>query len=249
MGERLHKFMAAAGVASRRKCEEMIVQGRVTVDGKAVRKLGVVIDPEVNVVRVDGRRVSAQRSVTVVLHKPKGVLATMRDERGRPCVAALLPEMDVVLKPAGRLDKSAEGLMLFSTDGELIQRLTHPRFEVPRTYVCVVRGAAQDSAIERLRKGLYVPPEGEEPGFRAKPAEVEVISRDAERNRSTVRITVREGRKHQVKRMLKAVGAPVLDLKRLSIGPIRLGSLKPGQSRVLSKEDVRRLAKMVGLKR
>lgn len=249
MGERLHKFMANAGVASRRKCEEMILQGRVTVDGKLVRKLGTVIDPLLNVVRVDGQRISSQRSVTVALYKPKGVLATMRDERGRPCVAALLPEMDVVLKPAGRLDKSAEGLMLFSTDGELIQRLTHPRFEVPRTYVCVVRGAAQDFAIERLRRDFYVPPEGEEPGFRAKPAEVEVISRDAERNRSTLRITVREGRKHQVKRMLKAVGAPVLELKRLSIGPIRLGRLKPGESRVLSKEEVRRLAKMVGLKR
>ncbi|MER3414284.1 MAG: pseudouridine synthase [Armatimonadota bacterium] len=249
MGERLHKFMAASGVASRRKCEEMILQGRVTVDGKVVRKLGVVIDPEASIVRVDGRRISAQRVITVALYKPKGVLATMRDERGRVCVADLLPETDVVLKPAGRLDKSAEGLMLFSTDGELIQRLTHPRFDVPRTYLCVVRGSAPSAAIERLQKGIYVPPEGEERGFRAKPAEANVISHDAERSRSTVRIIVREGRKHQVKRMLKAAGAPVLDLKRLSIGPIRLGSLRPGQSRVLSKEEVRRLAKMVGLKR
>jgi 23S rRNA pseudouridine2605 synthase len=249
MGERLHKFMASAGVASRRKCEEMILQGRVTVDGQTVRKLGVVIDPDVNVVRVDGRRISPQRSVTIAFYKPKGVLATMRDERGRACVADLLPEMDVALKPAGRLDKSAEGLMIFSTDGELIQRLTHPRYEVPRTYVCVVRGAPDDSGLQRLQKGIYVPPESEEPGFRAKPAEAEVLSRDAERNRSTVRITVREGRKHQVKRMLKAVGAPVLDLKRISIGPIRIGSLKPGQSRVLSKEEIRRLAKIVGLRR
>lgn len=249
MGERLHKFMASAGVASRRKCEEMILQGRVTVDGKTVRQLGVVIDPEVNVVRVDGRRITPQRSVTIAFYKPKGVLATMRDERGRVCVADLLPEMDVTLKPAGRLDKSAEGLMLFSTDGELLQRLTHPRFEVPRTYVCVVRGLVGDSAIEHLKKGVYVPPEAEEAGFRTKPADAEVISHDPERNRSSVRITVREGRKHQVKRMLKAIGSPVIELKRISIGPIRIGSLKPGQSRVLSKVEVRRLAKIVGLKR
>lgn len=249
MGERLHKFMANAGVASRRKCEAMILQGRVTVDGQVVRKLGTIIDPEVNVVRVDGRRISVQRNVTVAFYKPKGVLATMRDERGRPCVADLLPEMDVQLKPAGRLDKSAEGLMIFSTDGELLQRLTHPRFEVPRTYVCVVRGTVTQTAVERLQKGVYVPPEADEPGFRAKPAEVEVISHEPERNRSTVRITVREGRKHQVKRMLKSIGTPVLDLKRISIGPIRLGRLKPGQSRVLSKGDVHRLAKIIGLKR
>lgn len=249
MGERLHKFMASAGVASRRKCEEMILQGRVTVDGKTVRQLGVVIDPAVNVVRVDGRRITPQRSVTIAFYKPKGVLATMRDERGRACVADFLPEMDVKLKPAGRLDKSADGLILFSTDGELLQHLTHPRFEVPRTYICVVRGLVGDAAIERLQKGIYVPPEAEEPGFRAKPADAKVISHDSERNRSTVRITVREGRKHQVKRMLKAIGSPVLDLKRVSIGSIRIGSLKPGQSRVLSKEEVRRLAKIVGLKR
>jgi pseudouridine synthase len=249
MGERLHKFMASAGVASRRKCEELILQGRVTVDGKTVRQLGVVIDPSVQIVRVDGRRIQPQRPLTLAFYKPKGVLSTMKDERGRTCLADLLPELEVQVKPAGRLDKSAEGLMIFSTDGELIARLTHPRYHLPRVYECIVRGRVEAKAIERLARGVRVPPEGEEPGFRAAPAEAELIAWLEDRNRSVVRITVYEGRKHQVKRMWKAVGHPVFDLKRVSIGPIQIGRLKPGQSRVLSKGEVRLLAKSVGLQR
>ncbi len=231
---RLQKVLAEAGVASRRAAEGLIREGRVSVNGQVVTELGVKVDPERDEVAVDGRTLRRPTErVYVMLNKPAGVLSTARDPQGRPTVLHLVAGVGARLFPVGRLDADTEGLLLLTDDGELAHRLLHPRFHVPKTYLAEVRGSLPQAALARLATGVEL-----EDG-RTAPAEVRLVRRGAER--SVVELTLREGRKRQVKRMLAAVGHPVLTLRRVSFGPLTLGRLPVGSWRRLTRREVEAL--------
>jgi 23S rRNA pseudouridine2605 synthase len=238
--QRLHKVLARAGVASRRGSEQLIAEGRVSVDGRRVAEQGVLVDPRVAVVEVDGKRIAVDdRHATYALNKPKGVLTAMSDARER-CVGDLLREASAAVDglaglPAGlfhvgRLDADTTGLLLVSNDGELAHRLVHPSYEIPKTYIATVRGVVTKRAVEQLRAGVTL-----EDG----PAKAdEVCLRGAQRDRTVVEVTLHEGRNRIVRRMFDEVGHPVVELARLRIGPIRLGDLQSGALRALSSAEV-----------
>jgi 23S rRNA pseudouridine2605 synthase len=228
---RLAKHLAHAGVASRRAAEAMIVAGRVGVDGEIVRDPARGVS-ERNRVEVDGVRLAGPEShVVYALHKPVGVLSTARDTHGRPTVVELLGEQRR-LYPVGRLDADSSGLILLTNDGELANRLTHPRYEVPRTYrVRVAGGPVGDRALRALRAGVKL-----EDGPTA-PADVRRVGRAGEE----LELTIREGRNRQVRRMCEAIGHPVLALRRVAFGSLRLGALQPGAHRRLGEAELREL--------
>lgn len=246
MADRLHKVMAAAGVASRRKSEELIQEGRVRVNGEVITELGYKVEPGSDVIEVDGRRLKPQRQIVLAMNKPRGIITTMRDERGRKTVADLLPDLDVVVKPVGRLDKDTEGLLLFTNDGELAARLTHPSSGVAKVYKAIVKGKVSEANLRRLRSGLYIP---REIGGRRKtsPARAELVHYNTRRDASTVELEIHEGAKRQVRLMFEAIGNPVIELKRTSIGPITLAKLPPGGCKMLSQHEIARLKKIIGL--
>jgi 23S rRNA pseudouridine2605 synthase len=237
-GERLQKVLARAGVGSRRAVESLIEQGRVTVNGKVAR-LGQRVDLSKGVVEVDGSRVHLAANLAYYLmNKPPGVVTTARDPKAGTTVLDLL-DVPSRVWPVGRLDIETEGALLLTNDGELTFRLTHPRFEVPKTYVAEVQGSLASAARRTLMKGVRL-----EEGLTA-PASVREVGRFG--GRTQIEITITEGRNRQVRRMLEAVGHPVGRLVRIQIGPLRLGRLKPGTARKLSFEEVRALYRAVGL--
>lgn len=243
---RLHKFMANCGIASRRKSEELIEQGKVFVNGRRVGEPGTKIDPAADEVTVSGKRVTQPRKIVLAMNKPKGVITTMSDERGRRQVTDLLPNMDVVLKPVGRLDKDSEGLLLFTNDGDLAALLTHPRHSVPKTYRVVVDGIVDEPESKRLEAGIWLPFEkGGKEGRKTKPAVIESLGPDRKAERTTVEITIQEGRKRQIRAMFEAMGHGVIELRRTRFGPISLGRLPPGACKVLTKSEVDRLRSAV----
>ncbi|MBQ9001050.1 MAG: rRNA pseudouridine synthase [Eggerthellaceae bacterium] len=227
---RLQKFLARAGVASRRASENLMTAGRVTVNGEVVCELGSKVDPLVDVVAVDGAIVSlADGPVTVMLNKPAGVITTMKAQSDRPIVADLVPtDQYPGLYPIGRLDADTTGILLFSTDGELGNALLHPSHHVPKTYLAQVSGDLGDSEADRLRQGIEL---DDGP---TQPAEVSFVGK----RRNHVRITIHEGRYHQVKRMFEAVGHPVIALHRERFGCLELGDLKPGEWRELTDDEL-----------
>jgi 23S rRNA pseudouridine2605 synthase len=226
---RLAKFLAHAGVASRRAAEELVRAGRVTVGGAVVHDPARDVDAASDVA-VDGARVEgAEERLVYLLHKPAGVVSTARDPRGRPTVVDLVPS-GARLYPVGRLDADASGLILLTNDGELANVLTHPRYEVPRTYrVRVARPPVAASALRRLREGVEL-----DDGPTA-PAQVRRVGADV------IELTIHEGRNRQVKRMCAAVGHPVRELTRVRFGPLGLGTLAPGEHRRLDAAEVDRL--------
>lgn len=238
---RLQKFLARAGVASRRGSEGLMSAGRVKVNGVVVRELGSKVDPNVDVVEVDGvvaRLFDAP--VTIMLNKPAGYLTTMSDPHGRPCVASLVPiERFPGLFPVGRLDMDTTGLLLFSTDGELGNGLLHPRKHVEKTYRVRVKGSFEQSEAELLERGIEL---DDGPTL---PARVRILSSGAKR--SDVEITIHEGRKRQVKRMCTAVGHEVLQLHRSDFGPLSLGNLAEGRWRALEDFEVQALRQAAGM--
>lgn len=237
--ERLHKFLARAGVASRRQGEILIREGRVKVDGLVVDTVGVCIDPEKVQVTVDGRPVLPPAQVrTVMLHKPAGYVSTMADPQGRRKVTDLLAGQEERLFPIGRLDYDATGLLLLTNDGELANRLMHPRYKVPKTYRVTVAGQFDQAARKRLLAGVVLD------GRPTIPVQVQVLKISPDR--SVLEMTIREGRYHQVKRMCTQVGHPVLKLKRIAYGPLRLGRLGPGAWRDLSREELHDLEGAAG---
>ncbi len=239
-GVRLQKVLAAAGIGSRRHCEELIGAGRVEVDGEVVRRYGARVDPQSQVIRVDGRRIPAREDlVYLALNKPAGVLTTMSDSRGRPTMADLLGDITERLFHVGRLDYDTEGLMLLMNDGELAHRLAHPRFGVPKTYLAEVSGPVPRDLGRELISGITL-----EDGV-ASADKFRVVERLG--NRALVEVTLHEGRKHVVKRMLAAAGHPVNRLVRTHVGPISLGSLRPGSTRRLSVKEVGDLYAAVGM--
>ncbi len=229
---RLQKFLARAGVASRRSSEKMISAGRIAVNGEVVTELGAKVDPDHDQVLLDGEPVELPESKhTLMLNKPAGYLTTMSDPQGRPCVAELVPIDEFPgLYPVGRLDFDTTGLLLFSTDGELGHALLHPSHHVSKTYRARVKGLPSEKDLKRLEEGVLL-----EDGMTA-PAKVRLVG--AKKPNATIELTIHEGRKRQVKRMCEAVGHPVLELHRLSLGPLGLGSLAEGQWRELSPEEV-----------
>ncbi len=230
--------MADSGLASRRKAEEMIVQGRVTVNGRVVRELGTKIDPERDHVKVDGRHLKpVPPSVFLMLNKPKGYVSSLSDPAGRPTIKDLLTGVGLRVFPVGRLDYDSEGLMLLTNQGELAQALLHPRYHVSKTYLIKVKGVLSEEQITSLERGVEL-----EDG-RTAPAAVKKI-RKVEEN-SWLEVTIHEGRKHQVKRMLESVGHPVLKLTRVRFGPLSLGDLPHGQYRYLTDREANALRTLV----
>lgn len=237
MKERLQKVMAHAGVASRRKSEEIIQQGRVAVNGEIVTEMGTKVDPERDRITVDGEPINvAEEYVYIALHKPLDVITTADDPWDRTTVLDLV-DVDERVYPVGRLDADSEGLVLLTNDGELTHRLTHPSFEHQKEYQVRVEGRPSREALERLRAGVHL-----EDGLTA-PAEVEMLRR--EDGFAWLRMILHEGRKRQIRRMTEAVGHPVKRLIRVRMGPIRLGDLDPGQWRHLSASEVEELQSLV----
>lgn len=228
---RLQRYLARAGVASRRRSEEIIAEGRVSVDGEVTTEVGRSVTPGLDAVSVDGRAIELPVSFThVMLHKPVGYVTTVSDTHDRPVVMELVTSQAPGLFPVGRLDLDTSGLLLVTNDGDLAQRLIHPRFHIPKRYVARVRGTPDEEALRLLRAGVRL-----DDGPTA-PAEARVVeSRGGE---AMVELTLREGRKRQVRRMLKTVGHPVLTLHRITFGPLELGDLPVGQARELAGHEV-----------
>lgn len=227
---RIQKFLSDAGVASRRHAEEMIRDGRVAVNGETVHSLPAFIDPNVDAVFVNGDRVRLQSPEYFIVHKPPGVVCTDRDPAGRPRAVDLLPPLRAKLFPVGRLDAESTGLLIMTNDGELAQRVTHPRFGVEKVYRAEVAGDVSGDIIARLRKGVYLA-EG-----LARAAYVKIIHRG--RDQTVLEITLREGRNRQVRRMLARLGHKVYRLKRIRIGPISLKGLPMGAARRLTLREL-----------
>jgi pseudouridine synthase len=231
---RLHKVIAASGLCSRRAAERLIAEGRVEVNGRRVVRPGTRVDPGKDAIRVDGRRLAAPAgSLYLALNKPRGYVTTLSDPEGRPTVADLLRGVGPRVYPVGRLDYHSEGLLLVTNDGALARALAHPSSHVPKTYLAKVRGHLGPEALRRLSRGV---PLGERP---ARAEAVRVVK--AGDNNAWVEITVVEGRQHVVRRMFQAVGHPVLRLRRLAVGAIRLGRLAPGAWRPLTPREVEQL--------
>ena len=246
MSERLQKILSQAGVASRRLAEELIAQGRVQVNGATVTALGTKADPDVDEIKVDGRRIQAQkRKRYILLHKPRGYITTRSDPQGRPTVLDLLRGVREYIYPVGRLDYDSEGLLLLTNDGDLAARLTHPRHEVDKVYEARVRGVPDDHVLERLAKGVTIE------GRRTAPAKVRVL--DGPRKfpspdeQTRLELAIHEGRQRQVRKMFDAVGHPVVRLKRVRIGPIEDRDMPPGHWRELTPQEVARLQRATGL--
>ncbi len=236
--ERLQKYMARSGVASRRKCEEYIAAGLVSVNGEKVTELGTQIEPGRDEIVFRGKKVEAPaETVTVALYKPEGYITTSRDQFGRPDVCQLVDIPGVKLYPVGRLDYQTSGLLLLTNDGDLAFALTHPKKRVPKVYEAILKGEISSAELSKLEKGVVL-----DDGYRTKEAAARLLG-IVGGNNSRVEITVYEGKNHQVRRMAKAVGHPVLRLKRLSEGGIDLAGLSEGQYRVLSEKEVRELRK------
>lgn len=234
---RLQKFLAHAGVASRRAAEDLIVRGKVRVNGKIVRELGTSVS-ETDRVDVSGTPVNLETEPTyLVLHKPANVMTTMRDPEGRRTVADLIPKGMPRVVPVGRLDYDTSGVLLLTNDGELANVLTHPRFGVEKTYRAVVKGRLLPEEIRRLQSGVWL----EE--FKAAGAAIRVVA--TRRDTSVLDITIHEGKNRQVRRMFDAVGHPVVALARLRFGPLRLGDLPPGQTRPLTTRELTQLRNLL----
>lgn len=238
---RLQKILSAAGIASRRAGEKLILEGRVSVNGRPVSELGAKADPAHDRVTVDGRPVSARRQIYVALNKPAGVLCTRRDEPGRAVppdrlvVGDLLPAEWAHLFPVGRLDRDTEGLLLLTNDGEFSLRLTHPRYQVAKVYEATVSGPLPPAVLTQLTTGIL--DQGE--NLKADRAELVV----GNNTRSTVRLTLTEGKNREIRRMFESLGREVEQLRRLQIGPLRLGELRVGKWRVLTAAEVGALLK------
>ena len=249
--ERLQKIIAAAGIASRRHAEEMIEQGRVSVNGKIVSELGSKADPETDHIRVNGKLLhGAQRHVYLMVNKPRGCVTTVTDPEKRPTIMDVVRNVGARVYPVGRLDFHSEGLLLMTNDGELAARLTHASSHVPKTYVVKVSGVPAEEAIERLRRGITLPPEprkdrpakkgqaarSEKP-VKTAPAKIRLI-REAEN--PWYEVTLIEGRNRQIRRMFEQVGHHVEKIRRVKYGPLAL-DVEPGRYRELTKGEVERL--------
>lgn len=237
---RLNKFLAQAGVASRREVDRLIDEGKIKVNGRVVQTLGTKIDDQKDRVEVGGKPVKRGEGMAyLMLNKPPGYLVTLKDPFKRPTVKELLPSLKERVFPVGRLDYDSEGLLLFTNDGELAHRLAHPRYKIPKNYLVDVKGMPDPSKISRLEKGIVLD------GKKTAPARIAKL-RDSSK-KTLFQVEIYEGRKREVKRMFEAVGHRVLHLKRVGFGGIRLGKLRTGKWRFLTQREVSSLQRKVGL--
>jgi len=243
--ERLQKVLAHAGIASRRKCEKLILQGRVRVNGQVVTQLGTKVDPGQDAIEVDGQPIAPEEKVYILLHKPRGYLSDTRDFRGRSSALGLVPSRKR-LYPVGRLDAESEGLLLLTNDGELAHRLTHPRYENEKEYLALVVGRPTEATLRRMRKGV------KRDGEILRADAVQRLERlgpqaqihgwkEAPKGMVWLRITLHVGKKRHIRRMCAALGYSVRRLIRVRIGPLELGDLPVGEWRYLTKGEVKRL--------
>jgi len=232
---RLQKYLADAGVASRRKSEVLIADGRVSINGQIITQLGAKISPDKDIITLDGKVVHVNTQwVYIMLHKPEGVITSVSDPHKRPVVLDLVQDISARLFPVGRLDYDSSGLLLLTNDGQLAQMLTHPRHSVPKTYVARLQGIPSREGIQAFKKGLII---GDGP--KTAPAQIKIL--DKKPSGCVARIAIHEGRNRQIRKMCEAIGCPVLQLKRVSMGSLKLGSLPRGKYRHLTKEEVREL--------
>lgn len=237
---RLQKVLASAGLGSRRKCEEFITAGRVTVNGEVMDELGARVDPDVDVIHVDGIRIAqTSGNVVVALNKPRGVVTTMSDEHGRECVGDYVAEYEQRLFHVGRLDADTEGLLLLTNDGELSQRLGHPSHGILKTYLAKVEGKVAKDVISTITNGVEID------GTAVAVTGCKLL--ETGKNHSIVEISIHEGRNRILRRLFDEVGHPVVDLVRTQIGPIVLGNLKSGHVRELTNKELGKLYSAVGL--
>ncbi|MBO5140368.1 MAG: rRNA pseudouridine synthase [Peptococcaceae bacterium] len=240
--ERLQKYLASAGVASRRASEKLILEGKVAVNGKVVKELGTKVIPGKDKVTVDGKPVrTEEQMVYYLMNKPAGYLTTVKDTHDRPTVMDLLAGIPYRVFPVGRLDFETEGLLLLTNDGEFAYRMTHPKFKIKKTYLATVQGELTKERLQMLREGVEL-----EDGKTA-PAEVKVVRQ--EKHRTVVEITIHEGKNRQVRRMFKAVKNPVLELKRINVGGLTLKGVGSGEIRSLTDEELQKLTQRLGMHR
>ncbi|SDC41360.1 pseudouridine synthase [Shouchella lonarensis] len=239
--ERLQKVIAQAGVASRRKAEELIEAGRVTVNGKKVTQLGMKVAPQKDKVAVDGVLLTKEAPVYYVMYKPAGVLSTVSDDKGRQTVVNYI-ETEARIYPVGRLDYDTTGLLLLTNDGEMASRLMHPRYGVEKEYVAKVEGIPERQLLKQLEAGVKL-----EDGKTA-PARVKLLSLDKRKQTAVIRLIIHEGKNRQVRRMFEAIGHPVIKLKRERYGFLTLAGLQSGQARQLKPFEVRQLKKLTVIK-
>ena len=234
---RLQKFLADSGVASRRKCEDLITSGRVSVNGNIVSQLGTKVDPHADIICLDGKVLQANASmIYIMLHKPEGVITSVSDPHNRPVVIDFVGDISERIFPVGRLDYDSSGLILLTNDGQLAQTLSHPRYSIPKTYIALLKAVPGKKELWAFRNGLVI---GDGP--KTAPAKIEIIDKKPSAGSCKVKITINEGRNRQIRKMCDAIGCPVLQLKRIAMGPLKLGDLPRGKHRKLTKAELRQL--------
>jgi len=241
---RLQKYLANAGIASRRKCEEIITAGRVSVNQKTVTELGTKVTAGQDIISLDGKIIKPkpQKLTYIMLHKPEGVISSASDPHKRPVVTDFVKDLTQLrLFPVGRLDYDSSGLILLTNDGQLAQKLTHPRHAIPKTYTVSLRGIPTKEGLKAFREGLFI--DGD--SAITAPAQIKIL--DKKPPGCTASVTIREGRNRQIRKMCEAIGCPVLRLKRVAMASLKLGNLSRGKYRNLTKAELNRLLAEVGL--
>ena len=238
MEERLQKYLANNGIAARRKCEEYILDGRVKVNGKIVTELGTKIDPEIDSIEFDGKKVEKlENHVYILLNKPIGYVTTVKDQFDRPTVLDLVKVKEKVL-PVGRLDMYTSGALLLTNDGEFINKITHPKNEVEKTYTVTVKGIVNQEDVQKLENGVEIE------DYISGKAKVKILKTDEEKNFSRVQITIHEGKNREVRKMCEAIGRKVLALHRINIGNLDVKNIMIGQRRYITENEVKELLKL-----
>ncbi|WP_128894475.1 pseudouridine synthase [Longirhabdus pacifica] len=236
--ERLQKVLAQAGIASRRKCEQIILAGRVEVNDEIVSELGTKVDVTEDIIKVDGKPIRSEEKIYLMFHKPKGVISSISDPEGRKVVTDYLTKVKQRVYPIGRLDYDTEGLLLLTNDGEFSNMLMHPKYKIPKHYHAVVKGVPHGNDLEKLRQGIMLE------GKMTAPAEVEYADVQPDMSQSVISIIIHEGRNRQVRKMLEHIRADVLKLRRVNYGPLSLQGLSRGKYRHLSEQEVKSMKKL-----
>ena len=230
---RINKYIASCGIASRRKAEEIILAKRVKVNGKTVEELSFNIDEDNDIVEIDGQRIGLnEESVYIVLNKPEGYITTVKDQFDRPSVLDLVSDIKERVYPIGRLDYETSGLLILTNDGDLTYKLTHPKHEVDKTYMAIVKGIPTKEEIKNFEEGLYIE------DYKTAPAKIKIVKKDEEKNYAICQIKIHEGRNRQVRKMCRAINHPVMRLRRVAMGKITLKDTEVGKYRHLTKEEV-----------
>ncbi len=236
---RLQKFLASSGVASRRKCEELILDGKIKVNGKIVTELGTKVDPEIDEIIYNGNKIKLEEEkIYILLNKPIGYVTTVKEQFGREMVLDLI-NINKRIVPVGRLDMYTSGALILTNDGEFVNILTHPSHEIEKTYNVTIKGIVNNQDIEKLQKGVKI-----DGNYITRPAKVKILKIDKEKNISRIQMTIHEGKNRQIRKMCEAVGKKVLALHRAKIGDLDVKDLKIGEWRYLTQDEVKRLIKV-----